>query len=157
MCSFIFAWRSTLQPTRTKQLIKSINDWGSVLGMAALIYLVIQASCGEIDLIVARQDIYSKMLTIPVSQQDTWRNDDASSKRLGRKIYVSMAVADSFTGRDTNSIVYRICPHFSVIRSPPSSEMATLKRRRDLNPSWFNGSRCCGGYDDVHLPNATKD
>jgi hypothetical protein len=43
-----------LQPTRTKQLIKTINDWGSVLeaaqrlalqalGMAALIYLVIQA------------------------------------------------------------------------------------------------------------------
>jgi hypothetical protein len=54
MCSFSFEWRSTLQPTRTKQLIQTINDLGSVveaaqrlilqvLGMAALIYLVIQA------------------------------------------------------------------------------------------------------------------
>jgi hypothetical protein len=54
MCSFIFEWRSTLQLTRTKQLIKTINDWGSVLeaaqrlilqllGMAVLIYLVVQA------------------------------------------------------------------------------------------------------------------
>jgi hypothetical protein len=54
MCSFIFEWRSTLQPKRTKQLIKTINDLGSVveaaqrlvlqvLGMAALIYLVVQA------------------------------------------------------------------------------------------------------------------
>jgi len=54
MCSFSLEWRSTLQPTRTKQLIKTINDLGSVveaaqrlilqaLGMAALIYLVIQA------------------------------------------------------------------------------------------------------------------
>jgi hypothetical protein len=43
-----------LNPSRTKQLIKTINDWGSVLeagqrfalqllGMIALIYLVIQA------------------------------------------------------------------------------------------------------------------
>jgi hypothetical protein len=54
MCSFIFEWRSTLQPTRTKQLIKTINDFGSLveaaqrlilqlLGMAALTHLVIQA------------------------------------------------------------------------------------------------------------------
>jgi len=51
---FQFEWRSTLQLTRTKQLIKIINDWGSVLeaaqrlilqllGMAALIYLVVHA------------------------------------------------------------------------------------------------------------------
>jgi hypothetical protein len=51
---FQIEWRSTLNPARPKQLIKTINEWGSVLeasqrlalqvlGTLALIYLVIRA------------------------------------------------------------------------------------------------------------------
>jgi hypothetical protein len=53
-CALSVEWRSTLKPTRTKLLIRMMNDWGSVLeaaqrlalqvlGALALLYLVVKA------------------------------------------------------------------------------------------------------------------